>query len=375
MRTCSRRLTGWPAELGDAADRDYARWASSRYGDFAGEISHLKTWLRQRVEWIDSRWQPAPESSATGDRVAPGSMVTIEDGSGTVYYTLDGTDPRGDDGVIRPEALVADGPIQVNLDSALFARRYRSGFGGNNGYVRSGDDWSAPLQITAFQVPASADNLAITEVHFNPAAADVFAGEDNDDNDEFEFLEFQNIGAAAIELEGVQLVEVDVDGDQQGIEFTFATQTLLPGESIVVVENVDAFRSRYGTDVRVARGQDQADDQLGQYSGKLSNGGERITLLDAQGQVIRQFDYDDWYPSTDGAGASLVNVNPSESRAFVLGNRDAWRPSAEKNGTPGVSVRVAGDFDNSGVVDISDIDLLFAGLAMPEPPTSMGPHG
>ena len=43
------------AELGDAADRDYARWGRSRYGDFDGEINHLKDWLKRRVEWIDDR--------------------------------------------------------------------------------------------------------------------------------------------------------------------------------------------------------------------------------------------------------------------------------------------------------------------------------
>ncbi|MCA9170431.1 MAG: CotH kinase family protein, partial [Planctomycetales bacterium] len=33
----------------DAAARDYQRWSGSRYTNFAGELNHLKTWLRQRV--------------------------------------------------------------------------------------------------------------------------------------------------------------------------------------------------------------------------------------------------------------------------------------------------------------------------------------
>ena len=351
------------ATIGAAGDRDYARWSSSRYGNFAGEINHLKSWLQARVDWIDSRWQAAPESDASGNRVLPGSSVVISPGAGTVYYTLDGSDPRGDDGAIQPNAQIASGPITINADAQLFARTYRSGFGANNGYVRSGDDWSAPLKIASYQEPASAESLAITEIHFNPRPADVLAGEDNEDNDEFEFLELRNVGEEAIDLEGVQLVEVDVDGDQQGIQYTFAPQILAPGESIVVVENVDAFQSRYGESPRIAAGQADQDDPAGQYNGRLANGGERLTLLTQTGAMIRQFDYDDWYASTDGDGYSLVLLHPNETSGDVLSEQLSWRPSAEIDGSPGASEPMRGDVDDSGSIDAADIDLLYAAIA------------
>lgn len=357
------------AEIGEAGDRDYDRWSNSRYRDFAGEIAHLKDWLQDRVEWIDSRWQPAPASDAQGNRVPAGSAVNIATGQGTVYYMLDGTDPRGDNGVIRADAKTANGSITIAADTHLVARSFQSGFGGRNGYIQSGDDWSAPLRITALHEPASAANLAITEIHFNPQAADVLGGERNEDNDEFEFLEFTNVGNVAIELEGVQLIEVeDANGDSQGVKFTFEPQSLAPGESIVVVESVEAFQSRYGTGVRIALGRDQANDTLGQYAGKLSNGGERLTLLDATGATIRQFDYDDWYPATDGDGYSLVIRNPRLTESALLSQRTAWRPSVEVNGTPGVAdASLPGDFDNSATVDVLDIDLLYAAFAAASP--------
>jgi hypothetical protein len=40
---------------------------------------------------------------------------------------------------------------------------------------------------------------------------------------------------------------------------------------------------------------------VGQYAGSLSDGGERIELVDALDTVIHSFSYrDDWYDITDG---------------------------------------------------------------------------
>lgn len=359
------------AELGDAADRDYARWSSSRFGDFAGEIEHLKDWLIDRVEWIDSRWMAAPETDVASNRVAVGTEVNILGSSGTVYYMLDGTDPRGTNGTVRQGALTFSDAITIEADTHLVARRFQSGFGASNGYTRTGDDWSAPLTITPIREAASAENLAITEIHFNPQDANVLGGEENSDNDEFEFIELTNISSAPIELEGIQFIEVEIGGDTQGIRFTFDAQTLDAGESLVVVENVDAFQSRYGTTPRIASGVDELGDVSGQFGNKLSNGGERITLIDAQSQPIRQVIYnDDWYSSIDGDGNSLVVRNPTTSNIEILSQRASWLPSENVNGDPGVfetSVSTPGDFNGSGSVNVDDIDLLYAAIQQNDP--------
>ena len=362
------------SEIGDAAQRDYANWLGARFGGtFEGEIDHLKDWLQTRVEWIDSQWMSAPTSDspdASGAGQLPaGSTVNLSTGPGVVYYTLDGTDPRGDNGAIRSKAIQASGPITIGAGERLFARRYQSGFGGRHGYVETGDDWSSPLRIAAIGEAASVANLAITEIHFNPADANVFAGEVSEDNDEFEFLEFTNIGTLPVELADVQLVEADVDGDDQGVRFTFETQTLQPGESLVVVENVEAFQSRYGDDIRIAVGADDPGDIAGQYGGKLSNGGERLTLLAADGNVIRQIDYDDWYEATDGGGESLIVVDVAIADAPQLASPSSWQPSGQRNGTPGIAgLNAPGDFDNSGTFDIKDVDLYYAAVMGPMPP-------
>ena len=101
-----------------------------------------------------------------------------------------------------------------------------------------------------------------------------------------------NVGPQTIDLTGVRFT--------LGITFNLADNTLiLPGERLVIVKDSSAFESRYCTSVNIA------SDVLGSrnYSGRLSNSGEQITLLDASDTVIQNFTYDDElpWPYTDGS--------------------------------------------------------------------------
>ncbi len=77
---------------------------------------------------------------------------------------------------------------------------------------------------------------------------------------------------------------------------------MLPSDkSIVITANPEAFRARNG----------DLDIMPEAYDGQLSNGGETLTLVDAGGQLLQQFAYDDrWYPETDGGGYSLQLRSP-----------------------------------------------------------------
>ncbi|HVV72280.1 MAG TPA: CotH kinase family protein [Verrucomicrobiae bacterium] len=117
-----------------------------------------------------------------------------------------------------------------------------------------------------------------------------------------------------------------IDLDNVAGEFSSLSPLILnPGESIVVVHNLDAFRSRYGSGPRVA----------GEFSGSLDNSGERLTLTGPLGEPILDFTYDPaWYPSTDGDGFSLVAVDPNAAPG-VWGQMNNWRPSSQPGGSPG----------------------------------------
>jgi len=110
-----------------------------------------------------------------------------------------------------------------------------------------------------------------------------------------------------------------------GIEFAFPEWTLAPGERVVVVADVAAFQQRYGTNHPV----------IGSYAGQFDNGGERLVLQGAFGEVIHDFTYSDlWHSATDGAGYSMVIPDPSQPREAWL-TAAHWAPGMVVHGTPG----------------------------------------
>jgi hypothetical protein len=131
-----------------------------------------------------------------------------------------------------------------------------------------------------------------------------------------DYIELQNIGQMTLDLTGVRLSD--------GVDFTFPQMTLGAGEHVVVAADVAAFRAAYGVNINVA----------GQYSGNLSNDGEKIVLqlpspLDA---AILQFEYSDrWYPDSDGGGYSLVIADPGiHPAAWSL--PESWRAAVPSPG-------------------------------------------
>ena len=90
----------------------------------------------------------------------------------------------------------------------------------------------------------------------------------------------------------------------EGIQFEFSYGIdLLPRERLVSVKDLDAFHQKHGEEITV----------VGEFSGNLSNGGERLLLVDQSGQIIRDFSYSDdagWPQGADGEGPSLTLKYP-----------------------------------------------------------------
>ncbi len=121
--------------LGSAADRDAARWSQNtpRAGGYPAETQHLNNWVTVRAGWMDRRsinggLRPAPPAILTSNETATLS------GGGTLYYTLDGTDPRASGG--SPAGQTYSGPISVTGPVILTARSM------------SGGVWSTPTTAT-----------------------------------------------------------------------------------------------------------------------------------------------------------------------------------------------------------------------------------
>lgn len=193
-------------------------------------------------------------------------------------------------------------------------------------YLSGTSTWSALTEATYLidTEPASTANFAISEIMYHPTDPD--ANEFSlgyTDADDFEFIEFVNIGPKTIDLAGVYIYgSIDFDFNDSLIG-----RTLAPGARIIIASRKPAFDLRYGAGKPVA----------GSYKGHLDNAGEQIILYTPGGSIIRNLTYDDlapWPVSADGGGFSLIRTAPSGNLTDDQ-PATAWRPSVYPGGSPG----------------------------------------
>ena len=266
---------------------------------------YLTTWIPQRRAPLLTQYvtyglmasSNAPVFSRHGGLVPAGFNLTITNPTGTIYYTLDGSDPRVKfSGAVSNSAIAYTSPIALHQNILIRAR------------ARSGTNWSAVSEAT-FEVGTQGSPLRITEINYNPPGGSVH-----------EFIELQNISGAPVDLSGSYFDE--------GITFTFkAGSSLGAGARLVLANNTDtnSFAGRY-PGVPVA----------GYFSGNLANSGERLTLRTAAGIILLTVDYRDsggWPTAADGAGSTLELLSP-------YGDPDDpanWFASSQTGGTPGTA--------------------------------------
>lgn len=309
------------AQVREAQQREVARWGgftSPRGGSYQAEVNMMKAWLSNRVDFIDTNFVAAPTLSRAGGQItAPSTLVLSGPRNATIYYTLDGTDPRFPGGTVSPNARIYTGPITLSANTRVTARARdlnHQNLTGAGGPPLS-SSWSGPAAATYV---VSTPPLIVTELMYHPASAP--SGNTND-ADNFEFIELKNRGNLPLDLPGFRFT--------QGIEFVFAATNavtrLNPGEYALLVKNQAAFLSRYP----------DAKNIIGQYAGNLNNGGERVALEGPLQEPILDFTYStEWYPTTDGNGFSLVVRD--ENAAFAQwAEQSQWRPSIALHGSPG----------------------------------------
>jgi hypothetical protein len=262
-------------------------------------------------------------------------------GTGEIYYTIDGSDPRAEGGAVRQGAQLASGSggdsATVTIGSVMKVQAR----------VKNGSNWS-PLVSYMFYPPQPWDNLVINEIHYNPFTP---AGVDGDD---YEFIELYNKGNTPLQLDDVTFTK--------GISYKFPYKTTMqPGQYIVLAADFAGFdHPQYG--------HPNAPDgaPFGDYRGNLSNNGEVIELRDGTtkfdgsgGKLIASVDVDDdhlvdpgWPLLADGTGPSLELTNSAlpnqpqflngDEKAPAINHRDNplyqganWHDSTVAKGTPG----------------------------------------
>ena len=312
------------------ARRDYARWyGSPTANNIDTETGNLKTWLATRATWIDSQFTALPVIVRPPGPVAAGATTAITVPSGTtVYYTVDGSDPRAVGGGVSSSALVYSGiSISIPATRKVIARAWRSGV-----FDAPATNWSAPVEALYLvgETYASAATLRVSRVHYNPlgpSAAESAAMPGATAGD-FEWIELSNVSAAPVNLEGVSLAE-----GMPVASVTLPAFTLAPGAKALVVKNPAAIALRHGSAAaaRIA----------GQWSGdsNLSNSGELILVRDRSSGIIASFAYDDegaWPERADGSGAALVYAGSGNLTADYE-NPLLWDSSDAVHGSPGLA--------------------------------------
>ncbi|HTL17917.1 MAG TPA: lamin tail domain-containing protein, partial [Patescibacteria group bacterium] len=275
----------WKTEM----NRVYGDYFQQRPGIVLGQLSN-KGWFPSVA---------APSINRAGGNVTNGFPIVLSAPAGTIYYTLDGSDPRLRGGAISPLAHPYPGPIEIDRSVHVKARVY------------SGGIWS-PLTEATFYIIQNFTDLLLTEVMYHPVATT------NLTSDDFEFIELKNVAPTNLELSGVYFTN--------GISYTFPVGTFIgPGKFIVLASDSAAFSNRY-----------PAIHVDGVYAGKLSNSGETLTMVHVTGAPIFSMKYETvapWPAAADGAGFSLVPVNPNANPA--PSNPLNWRASAVMGGSPG----------------------------------------
>ncbi|MDG2385298.1 MAG: Ig-like domain-containing protein [Pirellulaceae bacterium] len=282
-----------------------------------------------------------------GGFVNIGGQLTMTAPDGDIYYTTDETDPRVAGGAVADGALSFDGPITIGQSTMITAR------------LRKPDGtWSAANKARfTTSVEATTDNLRISEVHYHPSDptnSEIAAGFDS--ASDFEFIEIVNLSESPVDLADVRFEKVVVGNDVEGIDFRFSDSEhteIAAGARLVVVEDLQAFQTRYGSDIVVA----------GEWSGRLSNSSEQIVFV-AGDTVLHDLTYDEaWHPTTDGEGPSLQVVNESAADLNAWKTQAGWRPSNQPGGSPGTAdggvAPPPGDSNHDGVFDSSDLVFVF----------------
>lgn len=160
------------AELQEAQQRNFARWPEIAPSSWPGEINHLKDWLTHRINWIDNQmaieFAPAPPTillngaaANAGGNASVGDAVTFSSPSGgSIYYTLDGTDPRSsqlDEGNAQETILVDEDASKKVLVPSVAN-------GGDALY-----QFAAPFNVTLYKANTSVSGMDIAnEVITNP---------------------------------------------------------------------------------------------------------------------------------------------------------------------------------------------------------------
>jgi hypothetical protein len=161
------------------------------------------------------------------------------------------------------------------------------------------------LSIAILAATPCSAGIIINEIHYHPRS----------DEAALEWIEVANDSSTPMDISGYAFVD--------GISYVFPQGTILDGRGLLVVAlDAAALQARLGVSA------------LGNFSGRLDNDGERVSIANHAGIVVESVRYGDrgkWPVAADGSGHSLA------LRSIYLdsGEPESWGQSLQHDGSPG----------------------------------------
>jgi uncharacterized repeat protein (TIGR01451 family) len=191
--------------------------------------------------------------------------------------------------------------------------------------------FSALLLVCVGVFPAAAADVVIHEIMYHPPHTAAQAEDTGR-----EWIELFNRGTNAVNLHQWRLT--------RGVEFTFSNVTLPAGGYLVVAASKTNFLAAYPS----------ATNVVGDWTGRLSNSDDELSLLNSAGEEVDAVDYADsgewavrarqsldayglrgwdWLAPHDGGGNTLELINPAMPNEYGQN----WSASLGTGGTPGAA--------------------------------------
>ncbi len=210
--------------------------------------------------------------------------------------------------------------------------------------------WGRPLSATPGEANdfALSEDIVINELMFHRAPVSE-AGQPFTERDE-EWVELYNRGTAPVDLGGWALTDA--------VSYRIPEGTLLPPDGYLVVAR----------DPAAVRADWPGVEVVGGWEGRLGDGGDRLLLVDADGNPadeVHYFDGGRWPGAADGGGSSLELRSPWADNAAA----EAWAASDESGRAAWTEVSIRGLAEPSvvgpdGVWNELVLGLLDAGVVL-----------
>ncbi len=265
-----------------------------------------------------------------------GETVSLADAGGAVVDEV-----RYDDDAPWDVEADGGGPSLERVCAAFDSSHAR------NWHAEPGADPTPLAPSHAIQCPPPSippPRIAINELYYHTLDTKPLGDKDLKE----EFVELRNNTALPVSLKGYAFTS--------GIDFIFTEDTVIePQGFLVVCRDKTAFLTVH-----------EVGNAVGNYSGQLSNDGERITLVDdtgAQVDSVRYSDHGDWPVAADGLGYSLEKVvaeaasdDPASWREAGVGDLSVWR-HVELSG-PATSSKLLVYLDGTGEFIVDNVVLV-----------------